>query len=381
MTMDESGPYRPYQPYPSGPFVNKIAAVPSQSTRGRPLRNAPFALGLARILPSICALALLTVVWLPWTTLRVMYGGVTEFDTRFSGIDGLWLAFGAAQQLRLAIAVTFLLWVFVPLIGLLLGQIILRRTRISGALIAVYGGWLLLITGMSVLSLYGALTAPGYVACDSNCTSVSRTIGWGVWFALVALALGWVAFALLIRHRSQTANAYAGKAERYTTLHHVGAAIFTLGAALWAFGFYAVPWATAGCSGLHISYNHFVRGACRGLDGYDVLTTGLGLNSPVVWPFLAVSLLLGLLVIVTVWLPRLSRATWVTALGWGLLVTLMGCIGVFGVRMTMENPPIFAYGEELIWGPSYGVAISALGLLMCCAAVVLLARDEILRAR
>lgn len=379
--IDESGPYQPYRPYqlyPSGPSFR--TATPSQATRDKAPPNSPFALRLARVLPSISALALLTVVWLPWTTLRVMYGA-TEFDTRFSGIDGLWLAFTAARQSRLAIVVMFLLWVVVPCIGLILGQIILRRTRISLILISIYGGWLLLTTGMSLLSLYGALTAPAYVACDSNCTSASRTIEWGVWLAFAALALGWAAFALLLRYRSQSANVYPGIAERYTTFHRMGAAIFTLGAALWAFGFFAVPWATAGCSGLHISFNHFVRGACRGLDGYDVLTTGLGPNDSVVWPFMAASLLLGLLVIVTVWLPRMSLATWVTALGWSLLVTLMAIIGVYGVRMTMANPPIFAFGEQLIWVPSYGVALSALGLLTCCAAVALLARDEIRHAR
>jgi hypothetical protein len=198
------------------------------------------ALLLARALAPISALLLLVAISLPWAALHVAYGDKV-FDSRFSGMDGLLQLGYLAQGSRLLSAALFLLWDFAPVSGLLLGLMLLRRQRISRLLLGLYGVWILLTSALSLLSFHSALVAPGYESCDANCTGTSRGIEWGGWVALAALALGWLALALLIWGRSLVLNPSPAATERYTTQQRVGAGILTRGAALWRWGCMPCP--------------------------------------------------------------------------------------------------------------------------------------------
>jgi hypothetical protein len=48
--------------------------------------------------------------------------------------------------------------------------------------------------------------------------------------------------------------------------------VLVSGVVIWGTGFLAVPWATVNCAIVPLSLNHFVEGACAGLDAGDALS-------------------------------------------------------------------------------------------------------------
>jgi len=99
------------------------------------------------------------------------------------------------------------------------------------------------------------------------------------------------------------------------------------------------------------------------------------------WLLLKLVSAVGLFVLISAWLPRLARTTWVIAIVWGLMTTLLFAIGVYGVQTTLEHPPQYMYGAATLWVPSYGVTICALGIVLGWVGVVLLRRAEIAQVR
>jgi hypothetical protein len=348
------------------------------------------------------ALLLLVGSLLTWVTVRFAFamdafqeGGFAAPIMGWSGLLGL---IDQTPFIRLA-RLTLFLWDVFPLTGLLLCLLLLRQQRIARGLLAVYGAWLLATTVTCALIFNYALTfsnpfpcAPGNPLCPET-RVLSRTIEVGGWLTLSSLALAWLALGLLIQRRratvavtetGATTTVAATLSIRYTPSHRLGAAIFTVGAVVWASGLLAVPWATSGCTGLHLSFNHFARGTCSGVDGYDVLTAGLTSlhqNGVISWPMIEVAGVVGLFAVITVWLPRLKRVTWVTALTWSLLAALFFAVGAIGVRATIAFPPVFTADAHDPWMGSYGVSICALGIAGCWVGVAALARGEIAQTR
>jgi hypothetical protein len=313
------------------------------------------------------------------------------FDMPITGWSGLLELLTQTPLIALA-RVTLFLWDVFPLTGIVLCLILLWQRQAARGLLVLYGAWLLLTTLMCLLIITHALTMPLPFSCapgDPVCPQtrvVSRSVEVGGWLALGSLALGWLAFGVLsYRQRSSAvgqmlAPVRGAPVMSYAPLRRLCAGVFTLGALLWAVGLYAVPWATSGCTGLQFSLNHFVRGTCSGVDGYDALTAGLGVRGSLAWPLLELASVVGLFVLVAFWLPRLTRATWIIALGWSLLVALMAFIGMRGIQVTIASGPHFSV-DEVPWEASYGLVICALGIVLCLVGVALLAREEIGRAR
>jgi hypothetical protein len=392
MTMDESDAYRPYQPYPSDRSTSRIAA-PSQSTWGKTQRTSPFALGLARILPSISALVLVVATWLPWATLQVILVShgpetpVSSIDLPLTGVNGLRMLLGQSGLSSAHPSVRWLglLWTILPLFGLLIGLFHLRMRQGSRALTALYGVWLILATVSIAPIVYGVMTTLAPLSCWQTCSPIpvtSRHPELGAWLAIGGLALGWIAFAgLLLARRSPLATVRSGTPARFSGFHLMGAGALIVGAAIWALGLFAIPWATSGCTGLHLSLNHFVRGTCSGIDGWDAFTAGMGSNSWLALLFLEVVPVMGLYVAIDIWLPRLARSTWVLAASWSLLLTVLFICGVNGVQFTIAHPPRFTYDMQGAWDPSLGVIVCALGIVVGGIGTALLARDELSRPR
>lgn len=362
----------------------------------------------APYLPLLAALLLFVGSLLTWVTVRFSFftdsldlSSTNSFDMAIMGWSGLLGLIDQTPFIALA-RLTLFLWDVFPLAGILLGLILMRQRRVTRPPLTLYGAWLLITTLVFALILAHGLTmtspfpcAPGAPVCPQTWV-VSRGIEAGGWLTLGSLALSWLALGLLIQ-RQRTSAVIATPpgvdlvsltsltpALRYPPSHRLGAVIFTAGAALWAFGLFAVPWATSHCTGLHLSFNHFVRGACGGVDGFDVLSAGLavsGQNSVISWPLIEFAGITGLFVVITIWLPRLTRGTWVTALGWLLLASLLAFIGMRGIQATIANPPRFTYDMQGEWVGSYGAAICALGVIVCLAGAALLARAEIVQAR
>ena len=360
------------------------------------LRVAPY-------LPLLGVLLLFVGSWMTWVTLRFVFitngspAGI-PIEMPIMGWSGLLTLIIQTPFIRLA-RLTLFLWDIFPLTGILLCLILARQQRIGRRLLTMYGAWLLITTVTGALIVAHALTMsipfpcpPGDPVCPQTHV-VSHSIEVGGWLTLGSLTLGWLALALLAQRQRAfaviTAPASSVAAPtmpdiRYLPVHRLGAGVFTLGAALWAFGLLAIPWATSGCTGLRLSLNHFVRGTCSGVDGYDVLTAGLGSsgqNGILSWPLIEVAGVVGLFVVVTVWLPRLRRVTWATALLWSLLAALIFIIGVVGIQATKANPPVFTSDLHDLWTSSYGAVVCALGVLVCLAGAALLARAEIARRR
>ena len=365
------------------------------------IRAAPY-------LPLLAAILLFAGSLMTWVTVRFSFftdsldlSSTNSFDMAIMGWSGLLGLIDQTPFIALA-RLTLFLWDVFPLAGILLGLILMRQRRVTRPPLTLYGAWLLITTLVFALILAHGLTmtspfpcAPGAPVCPQTWV-VSRGIEAGGWLTLGSLALSWLALGLLIQ-RQRTSAVIATPpgvdlvsltsltpALRYPPSHRLGAVIFTAGAALWAFGLFAVPWATSHCTGLHLSFNHFVRGACGGVDGFDVLSAGLavsGQNSVISWPLIEFAGITGLFVVTTIWLPRLTRGTWVTALGWLLLASLLAFIGMRGIQATIANPPRFTYDMQGEWVGSYGAAICALGVIVCLAGAALLARAEIVQAR
>lgn len=365
------------------------------------IRAAPY-------LPLLAALLLFVGSLLTWVTVRFSFftdsldlSSTNSFDMAIMGWSGLLGLIDQTPFIALA-RLTLFLWDVFPLAGILLGLILMRQRRVTRSPLTLYGAWLLITTLVFALILAHGLTmtspfpcAPGAPVCPQTWV-VSRGIEAGGWLTLGSLALSWLALGLLIQRQRASAVIATPPgvdlvsltsltpALRYPPSHRLGAVIFTAGAALWAFGLFAVPWATSHCTGLHLSFNHFVRGACGGVDGFDVLSAGLavsGQNSVISWPLIEFAGITGLFVVITIWLPRLTRGTWVTALGWLLLASLLAFIGRRGIQATIANPPRFTYDMQGEWVGSYGAAICALGVIVCLAGAALLARAEIVQAR
>jgi hypothetical protein len=126
MTMDESGPYRPYQPYqpyPSGQAAR--VAAPPQSRRDKALLNSPITHGLAHVLPLVSALMLVVATWLPWETLRTMFGPGVQItaDSSINGLTGFQMLLGQSgfSSAHPSVRWLGLLWSILPLFGLLIG--------------------------------------------------------------------------------------------------------------------------------------------------------------------------------------------------------------------------------------------------------------------
>lgn len=386
MTMDESDTYWLYQPYPSDQSTSRIAA-PSQPTREKALLNSPFALGLARILPSISALALVVATWLPWETLHIVFGPEVQItsDSPINGLIGFRMLLGQSGVSSAHPSVRWLglLWSILPLFGLLIGLFYLRVRQGSRALAALFGVWLVLATASVTPVVYGLMTTLGPLSCLQTCSPVpvtSRHPELGIWLAIGGLVLGWIAFTgLLLLRRSPVVDVRSEAPASFSKLHLIGAGVLMLGAAIWALGLFAIPWATSGCTGLHLSLNHFVRGTCAGIDGWDAFTAGIGSNTWLALLFLEVVPVMGLYVATDIWLPRLTRSTWVVAASWSLLLAVLFIYGVNGVRSTIAHPPRFTYDMQGPWDPSLGVIVCALGIVVGGIGTALLARDEIRR--
>lgn len=344
-------------------------------------------LWLGRALPPISGLLLLLATWLPWVTLRVHvdfgHGIPSAIEDWQMSADTPIVLLGFRQisspLTRLVAGLLVWAWEFASLSGVLLGLFLLRQRFPAKIPTIFYGVWLTLASAATLPVTVNLLTTLQPRICAETCAPVpvlARTPQPGLWMALGGLALGWIAVGLYIRTRmtgSAVAATSAGARAGYSSPHKAGALITLVGGALWAVGLYAVPWVTSGCTGLHLSFNHFVRGTCSGLDGYDML--GVFMSGLFSWVLLKIVSSVGLFVLISSWLPRLARTTWIVALAWGLMTTLLFAFGLRGTQETVGHAPSLLYGAPP-WEPSYGVAICAVGIALGFVGTVLLARDE-----
>lgn len=382
-------------------------AVPPDSSR---LWAEVAALALPLILFS--ALLYLAGFWSPWlqgfTTITsghgcggcgaVPTGAVSGSAASFTGLlallhhqpGGSRLIFGWFGWLD----VFAMLWDILPFGLIVLSLALWLRKGTSRALFVVYTAWLLFATSVVGVGLYGTFAVLAGDRCEGDCATAlfmdHLWVTWGAWLTLGALLLAWIALGLYIRNpiadRSIAASAEDRAAARiFSRSAWVGAGLFTLGVAIWAFGLLVVPWVTKRCAGIPLSVTHFVRGTCSGLDGYDVLSTGM-VNGPggrlgaTIWdmgldPYRIIVLLLfvGAVLATLLWRPgRLGHERWarytlpVAASAWTMLVAGEFVLGWEGTteRLGQVGAVVFG-GPPQVVGP--GLWISAAGLVLAVA--------------
>lgn len=398
---DDPGATQPVKSYSVGESTTLIETRPeppqsnsSNTSSGHPL----VAHLLQRLLPLASALMIFAASWLPWVTLGIKFdpGFAPHYEMPVS-----YIPLGGAAGLDMLLAQNPLtapldlragrglwwIWSAAPFFGVLLSLFLLRQRFAAKRPVVLYGFWLVLATVLMLPVVVGLLTTVGPMSCFQVCAPMpvlSREPQPGLWLAIGGLVLGWVAVVMHLRARASgdaLAIAYSVTPARFSPRHLRGAAVTLLGGALWAFGLYAVPWATSGCTGLHLSLNHFVRGTCSGLDGYDVLTPGLGSHGSLSWPLLVLVSMIGLFVVISAWLPRLTRSTWIAGLVWGLMATWLFIVGAIGVQATLASPPVLTTAGPEVWDPNYGIFVCAAGIVLGWVGIALLARAEISQAR
>ncbi|MGE5334568.1 MAG: hypothetical protein ACM3N4_07705 [Nitrososphaerota archaeon] len=388
--------------FPFDQSISQVAALtepaPGTFTPRQRQHAPPWMRVLTLALPFVSVAFLMLATWLPWVSLRAIFSdpgvalpnpaSTVTFDAPYNGANGfLGLLARVFPSAPLQFRAVSLIWSAWPLVGLLLSLFFLRQRqqKVSKTLLALYGGWLALTTIITIAVIYGLLTIVAPLSCWQTCSPMSvtnRQPNAGLLIVLTGLGLGWLALGLLRGGRNPlSATAPAVSTAQYSPLHLIGAGVFSLGAALWAFAVLAIPWATSGCTGLHLSLNHFAQGSCSGVDGWDVFIAGLGSRAAL--GIVAVELVptVGLFAVISVWLPRLIRSTWVTTLGWILLLTALFFIGIVGVGATIAHPPVLTSFAHDPWVAGQGDAVCGFGILLGWVGAAILGREEVHYAR
>jgi len=276
-------------------------------------------------------------------------------------------------------------WVAVALSGLLLCPLVWQwmSARAGRVVARVYIGWALIATMFATIAANAlarmafGLYGPYGPASGYSGARIDREITWGFPLTLLGLALGWGAAELLRaearRGEGALRPARAGVRSPRSTLQLAGAELVSIGLFAWGLGFLALPWATVNCSTITLSLNHYVDGACAGLDAADALTyaayasahvtlnslgSGLGL--------LAYGLLAGgaLLVIGGSWWRRASLwlCLWLTV--WPVGAAVAAIYALRGVGVIREAAPVLATSAVGTWVTGPGVAVTFVGLLL-----------------
>jgi hypothetical protein len=319
------------------PFADAAMLAPEhpQTTTSHLKQRSRALIRVFQVLPVVSALALPFAPWLPWMTMPVATSApwnAPSMNMSLSGFNVLrFLVERPSVTRRLVVATLELLWAIAPLMGLLLGLFHLRGPRVPRLVVALYGVWLALVSAVNILLMI-ALIRYAPQSCGLTCSALhvtQRQSEPGLWLALGGMVAGWLAFGGLLYFRGSINTAVHSDAPiRRSPQQRAGASIYTLGAAAWALGLLAVPWATSGCFGVRLSLSHFVRGACSGIDGYDALAAGPVSNALLSVLLIAALATIGVYLVVIAWLPRLTRVM-VLGIGcWNLLVALVFFDGV-----------------------------------------------------
>ena len=290
-------------------------------------------------------------------------------------------------------------------LGLLVALALSMRfgPRIRRALLVVYALWLASLLAqlllVSALVIFGwgeslffngpSVTPVGPVSAQS-----------GLWVGWLAALLGVAGLAL---GPGAAPAATAPEAARpRSRLELASAALASIGAALWCVGFFTLPWATQGCSGLQFSLNHFVRGSCAGLDSADTIARS-SIASAVLNPFggftgsgiythLAATLIDGVLLsmlllllaicaLAQLWLGSRGVARWLWLLGWLALACWPTALATQGAIIAITHPQNFTYAATGPWvyGPGLGASLVGLALAGLAALLTLTAPQALAR--
>lgn len=259
-------------------------------------------------------------------------------------------------------------------VALALALGIWRTSRLAAI---AYFVWLALVTiGVAAIA-YTLFGRPPAALCQLNCgyvTILAVRPATGIWLALVALALLWIAASARLaiwRHTHATVRqiSISQALGALRSPARLAALAFTVGALVWFFGFIFVPWATQGCTGFPMNWAHFVSGSCAGLDANDALGAGwsVGVSSRV---YILLGAFTGLILLVALiavwqrgWFPPLITAVWAA------LATWLTSLALSGLPALLQNPPGLSVSTAP-WVTGVGPAITQAGVVLVWVGVV-----------
>lgn len=344
----------------------------------------------ARLLAFAAAALFFVASWVPWLVVYSSNGGG---QAAYVYVDGSFIlpllarrllnlsaASAARPSFVILNAAVSVLWVALTGLGIVLAPLLWRRAGSRAARWATraYGIWLALalFLGSAQLGLLATRLAPPTAAYGWR-------LGAGVPLMALALGGGWGAW-LRLRHAlpaARPAHLDNGGATR-TWPQTLAAALATLGVAVWALGFFAIPWAADNCAAIPFSLNHFVDGYCAGLDSGDALSALLGRRlssamwnvSVALYPLYGLLLAGAMLAILAVWRggAALAARGWVAC--WLLAATGCALLASRGVAVIITHAPLLSSDSAGAWRRASGIPVTLAGLLLAWVGLLLLER-------
>ncbi|HEX8732705.1 MAG TPA: hypothetical protein VF725_11675 [Ktedonobacterales bacterium] len=375
-------------------------AKPAPDARAGSLRPAwPLRLGqgatqarryalAARLVATACALLYFYVAWGPLADV------ITSGDLR-NGLSGPQLGFsltaaelGAPPLHALFGADFFGPWSMLTVAGLLLSPLLWQTTTrwLQWLALALYTCWFVL---MSVVFIATAQLILGDIPAQLKAGAgpykftpypypqlfaiYSIKPAYGLWLALLGGLLGLAALALagvaiVTRRRASRPVTPTIQGEIVTpgvspTRSLPGVGAITGGLILWAWGFFALPWATYNCSA------PVLIGVCHGVSVNYALQYGLGGLRAYIEPSAGMIAITGLLLIgaalilIAIWRRDITRTLCAWASAWAVLALVCAIMGVVGVQQVIHNAPSVGLptGD---WRADQGVLVVFLALLL-----------------
>ncbi|HET9112063.1 MAG TPA: hypothetical protein VFN78_14635 [Ktedonobacterales bacterium] len=334
--------------------------------------------------------------WFPWASSGMVWVGNPALRTlaplRAALIERYPLV---AEPVLVVILLTY------DAMGVVLAFLLISRHRpfMRATLLIVYALWLASLAA-SLLYISGALvTGHGAALMPSPSPDMpladippvgAVTPAFGLWLGWLTIPLGAASLVLArsAERRGLPAEALGAPAAR-TRLELASAGLATLGVIIWEVGFFALPWVTQGCSGIHFSLNHYLIGTCSAWDSADMLArwsaayetaqqigagaSSIGLFAAVARVLTDLTLISMLVSLVTLW--AVTRL-WVGSRGAGRYGWLVACLAISGAialaawqasagaltrsASLATAPPVYGPGVLVTFA---GMTLAALGLV------------------
>lgn len=342
----------------------------------------------ARLAATACALLFFYVSWAP------LANAITSGDLRNGPTGPMYrFSFTAAElgapPLHALFGDSFFnVWSALTIAGLLLSPLLWQTTTrwLQWLALALYACWLIIIaivfigTAQLILGEIPALVKSGAAPYTITLYPYAQRVAiysiipaYGLWLALLGGLLGLAALALAVmaivtRRRAiapvmPTIQGEIVTPGATTTRSLPGVGAITGGLLLWAWGFFALPWATP-CANAPVLIS-----SCRGLPGWYTLVVGLDIFHAVFEPsaMYAINglLLVGaLFILVAIWRRDITRTLCAWASVW--LAFALGCavLAVVGVQQIVNDPLKFDLKPISGWHGDQGTLIVFLALLL-----------------
>jgi hypothetical protein len=355
---------------------------------------------MARVLATAGAALFVYAAFQPWLVITYPFSDSAGLDSTSAPVTGDQLDYTLPALIssapRIVRAMMLFMWPGLIACGVLLAPLLWMRLSRRGTRLVWWAmlAWLVCALAGSMAAIASVVRFLDARSASSTAGGFPEQIGWrpDLHLVLVGLALALAALGLLalrMSGRKTEAVTPGSKVEsapenRLSVQRLLAAALFSTGVLAWALGFFALPWVTTGCAGLHFSVWHFVNEGCAGLDAADALGSGPGLGIPAIdvsiststrlTVFYAIAAGYSMLALAVVWRKHVSARGLLGIDALLLVVSAVAALAVRGVRTIMAHPPILTYTTAGTWVVGPGVAFAFAGLAGAWLGLLLLWR-------